>query len=442
VLSTLKIARRQLSSSGAIIDLFPNGIRRAIKDTALEEITRDDSKLWGDQNGYNPAAGVNGHNIRHVNGGINDHISLGLEDDLMEWHLDTSPKYEYEKNFMRKNADPFILSRPFLEKLDESIRYDLVSTDHPVLQKAASYFFSSTSSSGKKVRPMMVLLLSQALRSKNKAVHNISRLEEQQYRLAEISEMIHTASLFHDDVIDGADTRRGLPTVHKVFGNKMAILAGDYLLARASIALARLRNVEVVEIMSTIIEHLVRGEVMQLKPPSTTSSDPLSHSQQLQYYLKKNFFKTASLMANSCRSTAVLADLPPHEVQLSYLYGKHVGVAFQLVDDLLDFRVGDIANLGKSAFNDLHSGLATAPVLFAAQTHPDLLPLIQRKFRNEGDVDAAIDFVHNSDGIQKTQNLAQVHAEIAVDAIMQLDESNYRDALITLAFHIVKRGKK
>ena len=234
----------------------------------------------------------------------------------------------------------------------------------------------------------------------------------------------------------------GSPSVHKVFGNKMAILAGDYLLARASIALARLRNVEVVEIMSTIIEHLVRGEVMQLKPPPTTASDQSLSSLQLEYYLKKNFFKTASLMANSCRSTAVLANLPHDVVQLSYLYGKHVGVAFQLVDDLLDFRVGDITNLGKPSYNDLRSGLATAPVLFAAQTYPQLFPLVQRKFKNDGDVDTAIEIVHNSDGILRTQHLAQVHAELAVDAIMQLEQSDYRDALVNLALKISERGHK
>lgn len=439
--STIMFVRRNLSSSSIIADYFPDSFRSAVNNSALEELTRDDSKLWGGQNGYDSTGAVNGQKIRHLNGGINDNISIELEDNLMEWHLDAMPRNN--ESMMRKSADPFTLSKSFLERLDDSIRKDLVSTDNPVLQKAASYFFSSTSSSsGKKVRPMMVLLLSQALRpNSNITAHNASKLEEQQYRLAEISEMIHTASLFHDDVIDGADTRRGRPSVHKVFGNKMAILAGDYLLARSSIALARLRNVEVVEIMSTIIEHLVRGEVMQLNPLPATSSDQSSHSHQLQYYLKKNFFKTASLMANSCRSTAVLADLPPETVQLSYLYGKHLGVAFQLVDDLLDFRVGDITNLGKPAFNDLQSGLATAPVLFAAQTYPELLPLVQRKFQNDGDVDAAIEYVHKSDGIQRTQNLAQVHAELAVDAIMQLEESEYRDALVTLAFNIVKRGK-
>lgn len=109
-------------------------------------------------------------------------------------------------------------------------------------------------------------------------------------------EMIHTASLLHDDVIDEADTRRGVPSVNKVFGAKMAVLAGDFLLARSSVALARLRNLEAVELMSTVIEHLVKGEVMQMK--NADNRDDIS---PFEYYLRKNYYKTGSLMANGCR---------------------------------------------------------------------------------------------------------------------------------------------
>jgi geranylgeranyl pyrophosphate synthase len=142
-------------------------------------------------------------------------------------------------------------------------------------------------------------------------------LPQAQRRLADISGMIHMASLFHDDVIDGADACRGEASAHLQFGNKMAILAGDYILARASICLARLRNVQVVETMSTIIEHLVRGEVMQLRG----SSPQERSSERLIYYLRKNFYKTGSLMANSCKSAALLGDYPPELVDASYRYG-------------------------------------------------------------------------------------------------------------------------
>jgi geranylgeranyl pyrophosphate synthase len=248
--------------------------------------------------------------------------------------------------------------------------------------------------------------------------------------------MIHTASLFHDDVIDGSDTRRNVPAVHKVFGNKMAILAGDYLLARASISLARLGNVVVVECMSTIIEHLVRGEVMQL-------SGGADGANQLIYYLQKNFYKTASLMANSCKSAALLGGYDDDLVQACYRYGKHVGMAFQLVDDVLDFE-GSQATMGKPALSDLNAGLATAPVLFACMDKDNsvlLQELVERKFKNDGDVEQAVELVARSNGMARTKELAQVHAELAMDAVLTLGDSVHRDALVHLAYKVVDRTR-
>ena len=365
-------------------------------------------------------------------------------------------------------ADPFALAYNELQQLADSIRRDLIATDHPVLHQAASYFFDvSVTDGGKKVRPMMVLLLSRALAES--ASHELTSttttvprrsssaeadddttsmlfsdplhwqrpdLPAAQRRLAEISEMIHTASLFHDDVIDGSDTRRGAPAVHMVFGNKVAILAGDYLLARASICLARLRHVEVVETMSTIIEHLVRGEVMQLRGTTPTERS----SERLLYYLRKNFYKTGSLMANSCKSAALLGDYPTELVDASYRFGKHVGMAFQLVDDVLDFE-GSLSQLGKPALADLRAGLATAPVLFAAEECPELEPLIDRKFKEEGDVDRTVDLVAATCGMERTKAMARVHAEIAMDAILELHPSEHRDALVHLANKVVARTK-
>jgi len=269
------------------------------------------------------------------------------------------------------------------------------------------------------------MLLSRAMDTTN--IHTL----DSQRRLAQISEMIHTASLFHDDVIDNADTRRNMPTVHKVFGDKMAILAGDYLLARASIYLARLRNVHVVETMSTIIEHLVRGEVMQMKP-----------SEQIEYYLRKNFYKTASLMANSCKSAAILGNQSDDVVNAAYRYGKHLGMAFQLVDDVLDFEE-TAETMGKPALSDLYSGVATAPVLFAAQRYPEELQhLIQRKFKQTGDIELVMSFIQKSGSLQQTKQLAHVHAELAIDAVMEeFNESIYRDALVHLAYKIVDRTR-
>jgi geranylgeranyl pyrophosphate synthase len=175
---------------------------------------------------------------------------------------------------------------------------ELLLSDHPVLEACAKYFFD-TAGGGKQIRPTMVLLISYALNA-DLAKGVFSPILPSQKRLAEITEMIHTASLFHDDVIDKATSRRSVASVNQVFGNKVAILGGDFLLSRASVALARLRNLEVVELLSTVIEHLVKGEIMQMKPNSSTDgSNQTKNAAAIEFYLRKNFYKTASLMGET-----------------------------------------------------------------------------------------------------------------------------------------------
>jgi len=386
---------------------------------------------------------------------------------LHEWHthIHLTPKYspkELPPGVLPLSlADPFQLTKSEIALVTDGIRQDLIGTDHPVLNQAAGYFFESGGSGGKKVRPVMVMLLSHALAVQYEE-NGTSLSQQQQHRrrpdliasqrrLAQISEMIHTASLFHDDVIDDSDTRRSKPAVHKVHGNKIAILAGDFLLARASICLARLRDVDVVESMSTIIEHLVRGEVMQMKPQTTKTLNNSNSSNnksgeggsihpRMDYYLWKNFFKTASLMANSCKSAALLGNYDAIHVNAAYRYGMHAGMAFQLVDDVLDFE-GSSDLMGKPAnLADLNAGIATAPVLFASEQHPELVTLMDRKFRGDGDVDKAYQLVIRTDGIERTKRLARVHVELAIEAVLDLEASAHRDALVHLAYKIVDRA--
>ena len=484
-------------AKSSMANYVSESIKDAVKSSMLEEAARPDSKLWsgGETNSqHKPNANANAnayangslnHNINgnvHGNGNVDgnsnantaknispDHVNnpisparlLMLHDPLDQWFLEQKP-VGLKAPTLTPETDPFILSKEDMQTLSQSIRTDLIGSDHPVLSKAASYFFEEGQDGGKKVRPMMVLLLSRAMEfhdaetnteatqtspspttdDSDSTTTTINRLRrpdlfQAQRRLAEISEMIHTASLFHDDVIDGADTRRGAPAVHKVFGNKMAILAGDYLLARSSIFLARLRDVEVVETMSTIIEHLVRGEIMQMKGSNVSDSE----NERMVQYLRKNFYKTASLMANSCKSAAILGGYNDDVVAAAYRYGKHLGIAFQLVDDVLDYD-GSASAMGKPALSDLNAGLATAPVLFAAERYPyELSSMIDRKFKNDGDVDLAVEYVRKSDGIERTKDLAQVHVEIAIAAISELGPSAYRDSLIHLAHKVVDRTR-
>ena len=450
-----------------------NMFQRVIKDKVIESLVHPDSKLWSSGESLNgdtslSSSSNHSNSISYVNGvnGINDPVSspypgdspnnadkasvsrqskqLGIRythaynDPLDEWLLTEESRGEriIKDNLKLYQADPFELSRDEIANMTSGLRTLVSQAGHPVLASAAEYFFGD-GSVGKKVRPVMILLLSHAMSFHQRKHSDINVLHDgygqrndlydAQRRLAEISEMIHTASLFHDDVIDESDVRRGKPSANAVFGNKMAILAGDFLLARASICLARLRDVEVVETMSTIIEHLVRGEVMQTK--SNLSVD---------VYLKKNYYKTASLMANSCKSAALLGNYSSDIVEAAYVYGKHVGVAFQLVDDVLDFE-GNVSSLGKPVCADLRAGLATAPVLYATEEYPELVPMISRKFRDEGDVERAMEYIMNSQGLARTKDLARAHAEHAVKALMILNQSEHRDALIHLAYKVVDR---
>lgn len=463
---------------------------------------------------------------------------------------------------MQKLNDPISIVSHEMSHLAKNIA-SLIGSGHPTLNRAASYYFESDS---KKLRPLLVLLLSKALTaipkeernrlkpdhfdttdqpeyggvtssfatgtnsSSNiadkaafsgrdnvvngtpddsltplKILHGINPnlilaplsspfnnlpqekqanrdILPKQRRLAEIVEMIHTASLLHDDVIDHSDTRRGRASGNVAFTNKMAVLAGDFLLGRASVAIARLRNPEVIELISTAIANLVEGEFMQLKNtvinknqnvledpqgnsaktlPLPTGQVPtkvheysingqqqqqmtITHEQNVeaafQYYLHKTYLKTAALISKSCRSTAVLSGAKEEVIEQSYQFGRNLGICFQLVDDILDYtRTSD--ELGKPAGADLHLGLATGPVLFAWKQNPALGPIIARKFSQSGDIEYAVSQVEKYDGLTKTKEMAESYKNKALENLRSLPESDARAALEFLTNTVTTRGK-
>ncbi|KAI8981180.1 terpenoid synthase [Trametes punicea] len=214
-----------------------------------------------------------------------------------------------------------------------------------------------------------------------------------QIRLAQIVEMIHVASLLHDDVIDKSPLRRGAPSAPAAFGNKLSVLAGDFLLGRTSAALSRLGESEVVELIASVIANLVEGEVLQLKSVHAeelgiSGLSPKVGQENWNLYLQKTYLKTASLMAKGARAAVVLGGCKEGEVwkEVAYAYGRNLGIAFQLVDDILDYEEGDVT-LGKPGGADLQLGLATGPALFAWEEYPEMGPLIKRKFEQPGDVE-------------------------------------------------------
>lgn len=351
------------------------------------------------------------------------------------------------------DAEPFKLALSELDRLTDALLATVRVLQLPALDAAAAHLLSLN---GKRIRPTIVILMARAA-----AVGAISgapaALLPAQRRLAEITELIHAASLLHDDVIDSAATRRGAPSANAAFGNQLAVLAGDFLLARASVALARLRDCDVVERLATVIEHLVRGEVLQLRGADATPADGAGRTAAendardrnyhapdgpFERYIAKTFFKTASLIANSSRAVCMLGGASDTVADAAYQYGEHVGMAFQLVDDLLDMT-GSARAMGKPVCDDLRQGHATAPVLFALEMYPDeVSAMIERRFKGAGDIERAVLLVDKADGLGRTRELAEMHARAGVHAIVEhLQPSVHRDALINLAHTILTRDR-
>ncbi len=307
-----------------------------------------------------------------------------------------------------------------LELLLSDLR-SLIGAGHPILQAAAEHLFSA---GGKRLRPGIVLLISRAIDEK-------SHLSERHKRLAEITEMIHTASLVHDDVVDQASTRRGVETVHSRFNHRVAVLAGDFLFAQSSWHLANLDNLDVVKLLSRVIMDLADGEIKQ-------GLFRFDSCQTFSTYLEKSYCKTASLIANSCRAAGVLTNLDGSRLDSLYHFGKQIGLAFQVVDDILDFT-GNDEQLGKPAVSDLASGYLTAPVLYALEENPKLSEIIQREFSQEGDLEKALDIVYSSKAIELSRTLANNFANEAYDSISWLPESPSKESLLKLPEYVLSR---
>jgi len=297
----------------------------------------------------------------------------------------------------------------------------LVGNDHPILSLAAEHLFGA---GGKRIRPAIVLLVS-------RATMQHSEITPRHRRLAEITEMIHTASLVHDDVVDESEKRRGVSTVHSIFGNRVAILAGDFLFAQASWYLANLNNLDVVKLLSEVIMDLATGEIQQ-------GVNRFKAEISIETYLQKTYYKTATLFANSSKAAGILSEVSPETAENLYEYGRHLGLAFQIVDDVLDFT-SSTDTLGKPAGSDLKDGHLTAPVIYALEEKPELKTLIKQQFKQAGDLEQALVLIEDSQGIQRSRDLAAYHAKLGVEHIKQLPPSESCQTLIDMADYVLSR---
>jgi all-trans-nonaprenyl-diphosphate synthase len=297
----------------------------------------------------------------------------------------------------------------------------LIGARHPILGMAAEHLFEA---GGKRLRPAIVLLVSRATLLDQE-------ITPRHRRLAEITEMIHTASLVHDDVVDEAELRRNVPTVNSLFDNRIAVLAGDFLFAQSSWYLANLDNLEVVKLLSEVIRDFAEGEILQ-------GMNRFDTSLSLEAYLDKSYYKTASLMANSSKAAGILSDVSLEVVENIYAYGRNLGLAFQIVDDILDFT-SPTEVLGKPSGSDLISGNLTAPVLYAMEEKPYLETLIEGEFTENGDFEKALSLVKESKGIERARDLAASHAKLALQHLNCLKPSAAAQALAELPNYVIER---
>ncbi len=291
----------------------------------------------------------------------------------------------------------------------------------------------SLGSGGKYMRPAVTVLATQATGS-------TPETEEALVEAAAVTEMIHVATLLHDDVIDDSELRRGQRTVRAQLGNKISVLSGDYLLAQASVKLARLENPRLVSIFAHVLADLCDGEVEQLHTSYTLNTSWDS-------YYKKTICKTASLFSAGCESAGVLNRLPEAHIQQLRAYGRNFGIAFQIVDDLLDYTATE-AEMGKPVLDDLRNGLMNAPVLLALESEAldeaargALTADIQRLFEDpqEATIARIREALDRADALNRTRALAEHYVQEACRALDFVPDSPQKRALVDLVHFITER---
>ena len=305
--------------------------------------------------------------------------------------------------------------------VDELILNEL-SSDVVLINQIGHYIVGS---GGKRLRPMLLLLAAKALGYTGKS-HLI---------LAAVIEFIHTATLLHDDVVDESELRRGKESANAVWGNAASVLVGDYLYSSAFEMMVRTNNMRVMEILSKTTTAIAEGEVLQLlncNNPETTE----------QKYLEVISRKTAILFSAATRLGAVLAGATTDFEENLAHYGQHLGIAFQLIDDALDYKSTQ-EELGKNLGDDLAEGKPTLPLIYAIQQANDSEVNIVKNAIKDGNRDAFNEvyaIVKSTNAITYTEQRANEEAQKAIDSLAAVPESEFKQAMIMLAKFSVQRN--
>lgn len=305
-----------------------------------------------------------------------------------------------------------------LDMIEQALE-ETIQSEHPVLKEASMHLLQA---GGKRIRPVFVLL------SAKFGDYNIEVIKN----VAVALELIHTASLVHDDVIDNAELRRGAETIKAKWDNRIAMYTGDYIFARAVELMTKINKPEAHKLLSKTMVELCIGEIEQIK-------DKYNWEQNLRTYFRRIKRKTALLIAVSCQLGAVAAEAPDYIQRRLYQYGYYVGMAFQITDDILDFT-GTQKQLGKPAGSDLMQGNITLPVLYALRDQSLRNEIIANFDIHDSEKSKQIiSLLKNSGGIEYSKEISDRYLQKALHALKELPNCKEKTALYNVAKYIGKR---
>lgn len=296
-----------------------------------------------------------------------------------------------------------------------------LQSDVALINQMGLYIINS---GGKRLRPLLALLSARAFGYQGTHHHDV----------AAIVEFIHTATLLHDDVVDNSDKRRGKDTANNIWGNEAAVLVGDFLYSRSFEMMVDIKSMRIMEILAHSTNTIAEGEVLQLL--NCHDADTTEER-----YLEVIQSKTAKLFESATQLGAVISDRPESDEKAMAAYGMHLGTAFQLIDDVLDYS-SNAEELGKNVGDDLAEGKPTLPLIYAMQRGtPEEAKIIRNAIENGGlnDIETVLKTIHATGAIEYTAELAQAEAKKAAAAIEHIPTSPYKDALYTLADFSVNR---
>ncbi|NND89360.1 MAG: octaprenyl diphosphate synthase [Granulosicoccus sp.] len=311
-----------------------------------------------------------------------------------------------------------------MDRVDDLIRYRLAS-EVVLINQLSAYIIGS---GGKRLRPQLVLLAAGACGlDGNTEAHPVT--------VAAIIEFIHTATLLHDDVVDASELRRGQDTANAVWGNEAAVLVGDFLYSRSFEMMVDVHSLEVMSILASTTNRIAEGEVMQLL---NVREPGVSEAQ----YIEVIEAKTARLFQAATELGAVLAgqSMPIRSALASY--GMHLGTAFQIADDVLDYQ-SDSGTMGKNIGDDLGEGKTTLPLIYAMRDGTDEQAQMISSVIREGGLQClpdVLEVIRQTNALDKSMDRARESAEAAIATLSEVPESSHRDALERIARYSVERA--